>query len=114
MPWEFLVIKKLLDALVRATSTLDGKSGCSTRIVWLTAGFAGILAAFIITVVGCVVYIIPPQEADPIYWAAVGALWVNIFAFTSHTKKKDFENECSVFKKEASDGVHDTTTDAPA
>jgi hypothetical protein len=100
-------IAKLLEEAVTSLPE-TGTGVCATKIVWLAAGLTGVVTAFIVTIMGCVDYY-KTQKADPVYWTAVSALWVNIFAFVSSTKKHDFEQKCRVVsnRKEDTDGPKD-------
>lgn len=76
-------ITKLFREAVSATS---GQGVSSTKIVWLSNGMLSCYCATLATVGGVAVYVFM-QKADGIYWAGVGALWVNALGFATSAKK---------------------------
>lgn len=76
-------LSKILHAAISATS---GQGVSSTKIVWLSNGMLSCYCATLATAGGVGVYVFL-QKADPIYWAGVGALWVNALGFATSAKK---------------------------
>lgn len=76
-----------LEKFIReATSQTNGSGVSSTKIVWLSNGMLSCYCATLATVGGVGVYVFL-QLADGVYWAAVGALWLNALGFANNAKK---------------------------
>ncbi len=72
--------------LREAQSKTAGSGVSSTKVVWLWAGMASIYSATLATLGGVSVYIFLGR-ADPVFWAATGALWVNSLGFAASVQK---------------------------
>jgi uncharacterized membrane protein len=80
------MFERLSDFLREAQSKTAGSGVSSTKVVWLWAGLASVYSAVLTTVGGVSVYVWQ-GKADPVYWTAVGALWVNALGFASSVQK---------------------------
>jgi hypothetical protein len=80
------MLERLAAFLREAQSATAGQGVSSTKVVWLWAGLASVFSAVLATVGGVSVYVFL-QRADGIYWAGVGALWVNALGFAGSVQK---------------------------
>lgn len=80
------MIERIAAFLREAQSKTAGAGVSSTKTVWLWAGLASIYSATLATLGGVSAYIWQ-SKADPVYWTAVGALWVNALGFAASVQK---------------------------
>jgi len=85
------MLERLAAFLREAQSATAGSGVSSTKVVWLWAGLASVYCAVLTTVGGVSVYVFL-QKADPIYWTAVGALWLNALGFASGVQRAAHSN----------------------
>lgn len=80
------MLERIAAFLREAASKTAGSGLSSTKLVWLSNGMLSCYCATLATIGGVSVYVWL-QEADPIYWTAVGALWVNALGFASSVQR---------------------------
>lgn len=80
------MLEKITSWLKEAISATAGTGVSSTKIVWLSNGVLSCYCATLASVGGVAVYLFL-QEADPVYWGGVAALWASSLGFASSVKK---------------------------
>lgn len=80
------MLAKLAGILREAILPTAGRGVSSTKLVWFTAGMLSTYCATLATIGGVAVYVFL-QQADAVYWTAVGALWINALGFSTSAKK---------------------------
>lgn len=80
------MLERLGSFLREAQSKTAGSGVSSTKVVWLWAGMASVYSATLATLGGVSVYVCL-GKADPVFWTAAGALWVNSLGFASSVQR---------------------------
>lgn len=80
------MLERLADLLREYTTANAGQGPSSTKLVYVHAGLASVYCATVATLGGVSAYLFQ-GHADGVFWAAVGALWVNALAFASSVQK---------------------------
>lgn len=96
------------DLYLQLISPQQGTGPSSTKWVYLHAGALSIYCATLATIGGIAVYVCL-QQADGIYWTAVGALWVNALGFATNAKNHQAtaSKEIQIAQQSAGTGAPD-------
>ena len=99
---EVIREKALTWAAIAKGSVFPGKGASTTKQVYLWTGICADFSAVVMTLTYCVVYI-GTRKADPVFGAAVGAMWLAVFGFAMQAQniKARFDKELDLATKSA-------------
>lgn len=99
---EVIKEKALTWMQIAKGSVFPGNGASTTKQVYLWTGICADFSAVVMTLTFCGVYI-GTRKADPVFGAAVGAMWLAVFGFATSAQniKAKFDKELDLATKSA-------------